>query len=64
MFKKVTLAAICVTALVAGTLIQKGSSQSWKDKLNKNIEKKMKKGVHNRSKTAALTENLLFNRLV
>lgn len=63
MFKKVTFAALCVTALVAGTLIEKGSSQSWKDKLNKNIEKKNEEGGSQSVKDGCLDRKLIVQQI-
>ncbi len=63
MLKKVILAALCVTALITVTLIEKGSSQSWKEKLNKNIEKKNAEGGSQSVQDGCLDRKLIVQQI-
>jgi hypothetical protein len=63
MRKKVIVAILCITTLVAGTLIEKGSSQSWKDKLNKNIEKKNEEGGSESVKDGCMDRKLIVQQI-
>ena len=63
MRKKVIFSILCVAALVGGTLIEKGSSQSWKDKLQKNIEKKNEEGGSKSVQDGCLDRKLIVQQI-
>ena len=63
MQKKFIFLFLFITALVAGTLVEKGSSQSWKDKLKKNIEKKNEEGGSQSVQDGCLDRKLIVQQI-